>query len=68
MGYESSLETLVDRIFELIPENLEILDFDQPWALFSIKEFKVNDLSPSYMQAAVALNKAKERYNEQGNN
>lgn len=68
MNYKNSLETLIDRIFELIPENLEILDFDQPWALFSINEFKVDDLSPSYMQAAVALNKAKERYNEQGTN
>lgn len=68
MSYESSLEILIDRIFELIPENMEILDFDQPWALFSISEFKVDDLSPSYMQAAVALNKAKERYNEQGTN
>ena len=68
MNYKSTIETLIDRIFELIPENLEILDFDQPWALFSIKEFKINDLSPSYMQAAIALNKAKERYNERGTN
>jgi len=68
MDYKSTIETLIDRIFELIPENLEILDFDQPWALFSIKEFKINGLSPSYMQAAIALNKAKERYNERGTN
>jgi len=68
MDYKITIETLTDRILELIPENLEILDFEQPWALFSIKEFKVNDLSPSYMQAAVALNKAKERYYERGTN
>jgi len=67
-SYRNTAELLVDLILKLIPDNLEILEFEEPWSLFSIKDFKVADLSPSYAQAAVALSKAKAKYYEQGIN
>ena len=63
-SYRETANILVDRIYELILKYPEILKFENAWELFSLEEFKVADLSPSFAQASVALLRAKERYNE----
>ena len=58
--YATVADELAARIAALIPSNPEILDMTSPWDLFSLKDFKCDDLQPSLAQAAFALGKAKQ--------
>jgi hypothetical protein len=62
--YDNTVDELEKRIFDLIPTNLQILEFTSPWYLLDIRSFHFGDLSPSVMQMAVALGKAQNRYKE----
>ena len=64
--YAGTEKELEDRIFDLIPKNLELLEMTDPWDLFKIPGFKCDDLAPSLFQAQYALEKAKERYLNRG--
>ena len=61
-AYSATADTLVGRIIDLIPANPQILEFDSPWELFNVDDFKCDDLQPSLAQASWSLAKAKEVY------
>lgn len=59
MDYQATGDTLVERISALIPENPEILEMTNPFDLFKVEGFNVDDLQPSLAQTGWALSKAK---------
>ena len=62
--YAATAGWLVERIMLLIPAHPEIMEFDDPWQLFKIKEFECDDIAPSLAQANWALAEAQCRYKE----
>lgn len=62
MDYQSTADELANRIYDLIPQNPQILDMEDVWDLFKIPGFKCKDLQPSMAQAMFALNKATRMY------
>lgn len=61
-AYAAVGNRLEERIFQLIPEHPEILEMEDVWDLFKIKEFDCQDLAPSLFQASWALAHARKRY------
>lgn len=60
--YTGNIITIKDRILKIIPNNLQLLKEDDPSCLFLVDEFDVSDLEPSWIQASIAFNLAKEEY------
>lgn len=61
-SYSATADTLVERIKALIPEHPEILEMNDPWALFRVDGFSTKGLDPTLFQAMWALEKAKQEY------
>jgi hypothetical protein len=62
MNYTKVANELAERILKLIPNHLEILDFNSAWDLFKIDGLVVDDLEPTLYQASWALEVAKNQY------
>ena len=56
------MNELEKRIDDLIADHPEILDLEDPWGLFKIKEFKCKDLQPTFAQACAALQQVRLRH------
>jgi len=65
MNYEATANQLVERIQALIPSHPDILNMVDAWSLFSIKDFKCDDLKPTLSQASWALTKAIRKYKDE---
>jgi hypothetical protein len=63
-NYQQTADTLVDRIKALIPDHPEILEMSSAWNLFDIKEFKCQDIGPTWAQAQLALRVAQKEYTD----
>ena len=61
-AYNHAACALRDRIASLIPDHPEILEMDDPFGLFKIDGFSVDDISPSLAQAQWALASAKQTH------
>jgi hypothetical protein len=55
------IDTLEQRLRDLLPAHPEILEMDSPFALTGIKEFEFADLQPSLGQVAHALARVQTR-------
>ena len=64
--YERTANVLVERIEKLVPGHPEILQMEDPFALFTIAEFDCADLAPSLAQGMEALREVKRRHRGNG--
>lgn len=64
MRYQSTADTLRDRILALIPQHPEILDIKSCWDLFKVEGFTCGDLDVTMFQAGWALSAAKQAYQQ----
>ena len=62
--YTDIVDELTDRIYNLISKYPEILDIDDVWGLYNIKEFYCSDLRPTLSQAQYSLAKAKKNWKQ----
>ncbi len=60
--YEKIANDLVNKIYQLIPNNPQILEMKDAWELFDIKGFTTKDIDITSFQASWALIKAKSKY------
>jgi len=58
--HEETANRLTERILESIPGHPEILDMDNPWLLYKVKDFQCNDINPTHAQAVAALASAQD--------
>lgn len=62
--YEAAGRKLADHILEIIPNNPQILSFEDVWDLFTVQDYKGDTLGiePTMAMAMWALNTAKQEY------
>jgi hypothetical protein len=60
----SARRKLADHILEIIPNNPQILSFKDVWDLFSVEDYKGDELGiqPTMAIAILALNTARQEY------
>ncbi len=65
--YETSTQLLANHILKILPDNLRILEFTDPFMLYEVEDFKGDELglSLTLAMATIALSLAKQEYKNQ---